>query len=117
MPTPPPRIPAARARQAAACMCRTGRACSSFAPGHAVHLIQARLVAATPGEWADAIVADVDPASGEIWIRLWTDGTVISLWNGAGASDAVEPGAPVAYHARHHVLTVGSRRFNALRLG
>ncbi len=116
MSSPSPRIPAAVARQAATCMCSTGRACSSFAPGHAVHLIQARLVAATPTEWVDAIVADADEASGEVSLESWSDGSSIELWNGAGAAIAVQAGDPVAYHPRHHVLAVGTRRFNALRL-
>lgn len=102
-------------RQDAICMCATGHACSSFAPGHAVHLIQARLVAATPGEWVDALVSTTDAADGSIVVHT-LDGRALTLWNGAGAAGQVEPGVPVAFHERYHVLSVGGRRFNALAL-
>lgn len=98
-------------------MCSSGRACSSFAPGHAVHLIQARRVAATPAEWVDAVVTRVCPDDGEIELTTWHADGRIRLWNGAGGADAATLGEPVAYHPRHHVLAVGTQRFNALRLG
>ena len=102
-------------RERAACMCDHGDVCSSFAPGHALHLIQSRLAAATPSDWADAIVESADAASGVIVVR-----TLV----GCGADRAVErrgrggdlaPGAPVALHERYHVLAVGRERFNILR--
>ncbi|MFT3798754.1 hypothetical protein [Microbacterium sp.] len=105
-------------RQDAICMCAHGQACSSFAPGHAVHLIQARLVSATPGEWVDAIVTATDAAGTALVHTL--DGAPVELWNGAWA--AAQPtaelaaGAPVAYHPRYHVLSVGGRLFNTLAL-
>lgn len=100
-------------RQDAICMCATGHACSSFAPGHAVHLIQARLVSATPGEWLDAIVTTADAADGSVTLHT-LDGRALTFWNGAGASALIEPGTPVAFHERYHVLSVGGRLFNAL---
>ena len=62
-PVPSPRnhIPPVEVQERAACMCDDGDACSSFAPGHALHLIQARLAAATPSDWSDAIVEASDP--------------------------------------------------------
>lgn len=102
-------------RQDAICMCATGHACSSFAPGHAVHLIQARLVSATPGEWLDAIVARVDATDGTIDVRT-LDGRALTLWNGAGAAHQLEPGTPIGFHERYHVLSLGGRLFNALTL-
>ncbi|MFT4213636.1 MAG: hypothetical protein QM622_02530 [Microbacterium sp.] len=108
------RLTPAPVRQDAICMCAHGRACSSFAPGHAVHLIQARLVSATPAEWADAIVTATD-ADGSVLAHT-LEGEALRLWNGAGAAAEVVAGTPVAYHPRYHVLNVGGRLFNALVL-
>ncbi|CAI9392092.1 hypothetical protein [Microbacterium sp. T2.11-28] len=109
------RLTPAPVRQDAPCMCARGGACSSFAPGHAVHLIQARLVSATPAEWVDAIVAAVDP-SGAVTLHALEDGDVVDLWSGAGAAEAASPGEPVAYHPRYHALSVGGRLYNVLDL-
>ena len=105
------RLTPAPVRQDAVCMCARGGACSSFAPGHAVHLIQARLVAATPSEWVDAVVTSVEPASGTIVVHGLLDVAGIELWNGAGAADAVGPalahfGAAAAQHAAGRVYNV-----------
>lgn len=99
-------------RERAVCMCEIGAACTSYAPGHAVHLIQRRLVAATPAEWIDAIVVAVDPARGRLTVSGALDDRPRTLWSAAGAADAVSPGEPVALHARYHVLALGPQRFN-----
>lgn len=104
--------PPAPARGRAICMCATGGACSSFAPGHALHLIQARLASATPSEWADAVVEVANPASGQVIVRTLDQGTVIELWSGSGAAAECEVGHPVALHTRYGVLALGPRRFN-----
>jgi hypothetical protein len=96
-------------------MCVHGESCSSFAPGHALHLIQARLSSATPSEWADAIVESADAATGVVVLRTVSDGTRIELWSGSGAAHDVASGTPVALHGRYDVLAVGSLRFNVLR--
>ena len=114
MSTPHSHIPPLQVRERAACMCDHGDVCSSFAPGHALHLIQARLASATPSDWADAIVADADARSGFVIVRTLS-GEEIALWNGTGAADAATPGTPVALHERYHVLAVGGARFNVLR--
>jgi hypothetical protein len=98
------------------CMCGHGGVCSSFEPGHAVHLIQARVVASTPSEWVDAIVTAGSDADGTLLLHTLADGTAISLWNGAGAAAAAPVGTPVAYHPRYHTLSAGGRLFNALSL-
>jgi hypothetical protein len=92
-------------------MCAAGGACSSFAPGHAVHLIQARLVSATAAEWVDAIVESADP-DGTIVLRRFADDERFAVWNGAGAVDVVAAGTPVAYHPRYHALGADGRLFN-----
>ena len=92
-----------------------GDSCSSFAPGHALHLIQARLAAATPSDWADAIVEASDARSGFVIVRTLSDGEAVGLWNGTGAAAAATPGTPVALHERYHVLAVGGARFNVVR--
>lgn len=115
MSTPQNRLTPISVRQGALCMCVHGGACSSFAPGHAVHLIQARLASATPTEWVDAIVTTADATEGSILVHT-LDGRALALWNGAGAAAAVEIGTPVAFHPRYHALSVGGTLFNALAL-
>lgn len=116
MSTPPRHIahthtPATPVR--AACMCVHGGACSIFAPGHAMHLIQSRLAAATPSEWVDAIVESAG-ADGTLTVRSIADASSITVWSAGGAADAVREGTPVALHGRYHVLAVGSSWFNVL---
>ena len=115
MSTPRNRLETTPVRQGAVCMCVHGRACSSFAPGHAVHLIQARLASATPGEWLDAIVTTVDASEGSL-LLLTLDGAPLALWSGAGAAHHLVPGTPVAFHPRYHALSVGGHLFNCLSL-
>ncbi len=114
MSSQPGRIPPLEVREAATCMCAHGEDCSSFAAGHALHLIQARLASATPREWTDGIVERADAASGHVIVRT-LDGELLALWNGAGAADTLDVGAPVALHARYHVLAVGRAWFNVSR--
>ncbi|WES65682.1 hypothetical protein P0L94_06315 [Microbacter sp. GSS18] len=116
MSSPRQHIPPFPARERTACMCVDGLRCSSYRPGHALHLIQARLAAATPTEWVDAIVESVDADAGVIVVAGLLDGRTVSVWNGAGAVSAVAAGTPVALHARYDVLAVGSARFNVAPL-
>lgn len=115
MSSPHSHLPPLPVRERAACMCVHGESCSTFAPGHALHLIQARLSSATPSEWADAIVESVDAAAGVIVLRTFAAVHKVELWSGAGAARAVAAGTPVALHSRYDVLAVGSQRFNVLR--
>jgi hypothetical protein len=96
-------------------MCRHGDVCSSFAAGHALHLIQARLASATPAEWSDALVTTVDAAAGRITVHT-IDGAAHSLWNAGGAALEVVPGTPVALHARYGVLAIGRTQYNVAAL-
>jgi len=114
--TPHDRLTPAPVRQERTCMCAHGGACSSFAPGHAVHLIQARLVSATPAEWIDAIVASTSE-DGSLELASLADGARIALWNGAGVTEIITAGEPVAYHQRYHALSAGGRLFNAVEIG
>ena len=115
MSSPQNRLTPGPVRQGAICMCARGGACSSFAPGHAVHLIQARVISATPGEWVDAIVATADAEEGSLLVHT-LDGRPVALWNGAGAAASLVPGTPVAIHERYHALAVGTRVYNTLAL-
>ncbi len=115
MSSPHNHLPPLPVRERAACMCVHGESCSSFAPGHALHLIQARLSSATPSEWADAIVESADAASGVVVLRTVADAHRVELWSGSGAAHEVTAGTPVALHGRYDVLAVGSLRFNILR--
>jgi len=113
--TPRAQLSPVPARQAVACMCDHGDVCSSFAPGHALHLIQARLAAATAAGWTDALVTDVDRAAGTLRVTT-LDGEALSLWNAGSAALEVEPGQPVAVHTRWDVLAIGALRYNVARV-
>ncbi len=115
MSTPHRHLPPLQVRERAACMCVHGESCSSFAPGHALHLIQARLASATPSDWVDAIVESVDAANGVVIVRTVADGEQVELWSGSGAAQEAAPGTPVALHGRYNVFAVGSLRFNVLQ--
>ena len=112
MSTPHRHLPPLQVRERAACMCVHGESCSSFAPGHALHLIQARLASATPSDWVDAIVEYADAATGVVVLRTVDGGEQVELWSGSGAAADAAPGTPVALHGRYNVLAVGSLRFN-----
>lgn len=114
MTTPRTQLSPVLARQAVACMCDHGDVCSSYAPGHALHLIQARLASATAAGWTDALVSGVDRASGIVRVTT-LDGEMLSLWNAGGAALEVEPGQPVAVHTRWDVLAIGALRYNVAR--
>jgi hypothetical protein len=113
--TPHSHIPPFQVRERAACMCVHGRACSTFAPGHALHLIQARLASATPSDWVDAIVESAHE-DGTVILRTITDAAPVTLWSGSGAAHEVSAGTPVALHERYNVLAIGGRRFNVAPL-
>ncbi|WP_175525246.1 hypothetical protein [Microbacterium sp. cf046] len=115
MSTPHRHLPPLQVRERAACMCVHGVSCSSFAPGHALHLIQARLSAATPAEWVDAIVEQTDAENGVVVLRTVIAAERIEVWNGSGAVHEVSAGTPVALHGRYNVLAVGPLRFNVLQ--
>ncbi|MGB4136231.1 MAG: hypothetical protein WA971_06695 [Microbacterium sp.] len=107
----PTRLSPVEVRERAACMCDHGGACSSFAPGHALHLIQARMASATPLGWLDAFVETADVSTGLIALRT-LDGDVRFVWNAGGAALEAAPGSPVALHRDHGVLAVGRARYN-----
>lgn len=111
MSTSPHRLSPLEVSERATCMCRAGGRCSSIAPGHALHLIQARLAAATPADWADALVESADPVTGDLVVRT-LDGTAHALWNGSGAALEAAVGTPVALHLPYGVLALGDARFN-----
>lgn len=113
MRTPLTRQTPLEARERVACMCAHGGVCSSYAPGHALHLIQARLASATPSEWVDAVVTSTDATTGAI--RLSTlEGDQHEVWNAGGAALEVSTGTPVALHARYDVLAIGRTQYNVL---
>lgn len=105
-------IPPFPVRERAACMCEHGYDCTSYAPGHAVHLIQARLASATPAEWLDAVVESTDRATGHLVLRAVTDASPIMVWHAGEAAREIAAGTPVAVHGRYHLLADGARRLN-----
>jgi hypothetical protein len=109
--TPLHRLSPLEVTERAACMCDHGDVCSSFAPGHALHLIQARLASATPSDWVDAVVEQADAASGALRVRSLDDDQH-ALWNASGAALEAPEGTPVALHSRYNVLAVGRVQFN-----
>ncbi|GAB3604429.1 hypothetical protein [Microbacterium aureliae] len=116
MSSPQSHIPPLQVRERAICMCATDGPCTSYAPGHALHLIQARLASATPSEWVDGFVEQADAATGVVVIAPLAGGEARTVWSGAGAARRVEAGTPVALHGRYDVLAVGTARYNILPL-
>lgn len=114
MNTPPTRLSPLEVRERAECMCDHGDVCSSYAPGHALHLIQARMAAATPLGWTDAVVETADAASGVLGLRTLA-GDAVSIWSAAGAALEAPAGTPVALHAAYDVLAVGRVLYNVSR--
>ncbi|MFJ6652707.1 hypothetical protein ACIQLJ_07925 [Microbacterium sp. NPDC091313] len=110
MSSPSHRRPPLPVRERAMCMCRLGAECSSYAAGHALPLIQARLAAATPAGWSDALVERVDERAGEVDLRLVGDGGRVRLW--LAAASGVAEGDPVALHRAYGVLAAAGRRRN-----
>lgn len=108
MSSPSPHRPPLPVRERAMCMCGVGGECTAAAAGHALPLIQARLAAATPRGWADALVERVDVGAGEIDVRLLADGAQVRLW--LAAAPSLAPGEPVALHRTYGVLSAGGRR-------
>ncbi|MFK4761801.1 hypothetical protein ACI3KS_12770 [Microbacterium sp. ZW T5_45] len=115
MSTPLNRLTPLEVSERSACMCDHGDVCSSYAPGHALHLIQARMASATPSEWVDAIVSQADAVAGRL-VVVTLDGTEHALWSASGAALEAPVGAPVAVHTRYGVLAVGRTRFNVAAL-
>lgn len=115
MSSPRSNTPPLLVREAAVCMCDHGGRCSSFEPGHALHLIQSRLASATPSDWADAFVDDADAATGVIRLTAFATGEQIVVWSASGAAIDLAPGTPVALHARYDVLAIGGVRYNVAR--
>lgn len=114
MNTPLTHLSPLEVRERAACMCEFGDVCSSYAPGHALHLIQARMASATPLGWVDAIVDAVDAASGVLQLRT-LDGDLHVIWNAGGAALEAAAGTPVALHDTYGVLAIGGVQYNVAR--
>lgn len=111
----PTRLSPLEVRERAACMCDHGFVCSSFAPGHALHLIQARMASATPQGWTDAVVEQTDTETGLLTLRT-LDGDRHVIWNAGGATLEAAVGSPVALHGDYGVLAVGRTQYNVAAL-
>jgi len=89
-------------------------ACEMAAGGHGLGVMQARLAAATPSKWADAVVTSVS-AAGWIEVALIADDSTALLWNHSDLSASIAVGDPVAVHAVYDVLAAGGAKHNVLR--
>jgi len=96
-----------------ACVSADGEACQARGAGHALHALQGRVTAATPGKWRDGLISHVS-SGGWISVDLLDTGETAWLWNHADLTAAVTPGQPVAVHALYHALAVGRERINVL---
>lgn len=81
--------------------------CGRTRAGHAVHPMQARIAAATPGGWVDALVVST---TADGWITAVTveGDRLLRAW--AHEAPAVAAGEPVAVHELAELLAAGGRR-------
>ncbi|WOF24627.1 hypothetical protein N8K70_08235 [Microbacterium betulae] len=93
------------------CLHEAGALCAEVGPGHDMHMLQRRVVAATPSRWVDAIAG---ATSEDGWLDLHgLDGRVVTrVWHHESLRRTVLPGEPVALHAGYHVLSVGDTWLN-----
>jgi len=82
-------------------LCSNGR-CNSYAAGHLVHFIQARLVGESPWGWRDAVVTGIEGLT--VYLEYLHEVGQPECWHHRSLSDVLEPGAPVRLHERYHVL-------------
>lgn len=93
------------------CLHEAGALCAEVGPGHDMHLLQRRIVAATPSRWIDAIAVAVD-ADGWLELRDLQGRALTRVWHHAPLASIVAPGEPVALHDGYHVLSAAGRWLN-----
>jgi len=93
--------------------CTDASDCTHGGPGHRIRSLQARVAAATPSKWRDAIVRDV-AQDGWIAVELFESGEVVWVWHHADLSDALVQSDPVALHGLYNTLAVGERLVSVL---
>ncbi|WP_147915915.1 hypothetical protein [Ruania zhangjianzhongii] len=86
--------------------------CTSYRPGHRVHIIQAQLVAQTPWGWRDAVLRGMQSG----WLHLsYLDAEAHPrIWSHTALTDVLCPGAPVRLHEQFHVLGSPAGWFNVV---
>ncbi|HEY8914317.1 hypothetical protein [Lacisediminihabitans sp.] len=100
------------AQQLSVCQSEHAMGCEKVGPGHAMHLIQQRVVSATPSKWLDAVVG---APIGDGWVRLHLlDGSAVSVWHHEALDNLAAAGEPVGIHGVYNVVAVGERWFNVL---
>ncbi|GAB3618432.1 hypothetical protein GCM10027416_29890 [Okibacterium endophyticum] len=87
--------------------------CEHGAPGHALRPLQARIAAATPSKWSDAIVRSVT-TGGWIAIDRIDSADTVWLWHHSDLSDRLRAGDPVALHGLYGTLAFGGQLVNVL---
>ncbi|MFF2369983.1 hypothetical protein [Agromyces sp. NPDC058110] len=90
--------------------CERAAECASDRPGHGLNAVQARLAAATPSKWIDAVVTSVR-ADGFVWLAT-LDGGIRRVWHHEAFEGALAVGDPVALHGLYGVLVAGDQRFS-----
>jgi len=100
-------------RNAMQCDGISGSSCEGHGAGHELLALQARVTAATPSKWRDALVHSVS-SDGWIALDIVETGETTWTWNHRDLTGTLTVGTPVALHGIYHTLAVGTERLNVL---
>jgi len=100
-------------RNAMQCDGIDGSSCEGHGAGHEILALQARVTAATPSKWRDALVVSVS-TDGWIALGIVETGETTWAWNHRDLTEIITVGTPVALHGIYHTLAVGAERLNVL---
>lgn len=83
--------------------CAASASCKSYAPGHRLHAIHARLIGETPWAWRDAVVRSID-ADNIAVLKYDADGGTRRVWHHHDLSIMCPPGSRVKLREFRHAL-------------
>jgi hypothetical protein len=83
------------------CTPEDDRPCTSYGPGHHLHVINAKFAGRTPWGWHDGVVTDIH--DGDVVTRYVESGHRVRVWHHAPLP-GLEVGVPVRVHEQYAVL-------------
>ena len=88
--------------------------CTAYRPGHALHVIHARLIGENPRRWRTVTVSRIE---GRELLLVDEAGAVVVAWHHRLLTDIVAPGDRAAVHDRHNAMAVGGTVLNVRLTG